>query len=107
MEPDPGHRKAHRPGEGAGPRIERRGRTVRVRSLEAARQVLRARQRTTQAGFTAESIPQGVLKHHPILMSDGPLHDQQSPAVQQGFDALPLSVAKLRVRLSQRRAQIV
>ncbi len=85
MEPDPGHRKAHRPGESAGPRIERRGRTVRVRSLEAARQVLRARQRTTQAGFTAESIPQGVLKHHPILMSDGPLHDQQRTKVARFF----------------------
>ncbi|MDO5533360.1 MAG: cytochrome P450 [Propionibacteriaceae bacterium] len=85
MEPDPGRRKAHRPDEASGPRIERRGRTVRVRSLDAAKQVLRARHRTTQAGFTAEAIPQGVLKHHPILMSDGPLHDQQRTKVARFF----------------------
>ena len=35
------------------------------------------------------------------------LHDKQSPTVQQGFDALPLSVAKLRVGLIQCRAQIL
>jgi len=49
----------------------------RLRSLEAARQVLRARHATTQAGFTAEAIPQGYLEHHPILVSDGPQHDEQ------------------------------
>lgn len=49
----------------------------RIRSLEAARQVLRARHATTQAGFTAEAIPQGYLEHHPILVSDGPKHDEQ------------------------------
>ncbi|WP_418277386.1 cytochrome P450 [Isoptericola jiangsuensis] len=64
----------------------------RIRSLEAARQVLRARHATTQAGFTAEAIPQGRLKHHPILVSDGPLHDEQRSKVARFF--APVVVAE-------------
>ena len=77
-------RRAVRPGEATGPRLEREdqgGRpgvsaVWRVRGLAEARRVLRARHATTQAGFTAEKIPQR-LKLHPILVSDGPLHDEQ------------------------------
>ncbi|GAA5164922.1 cytochrome P450 [Ornithinimicrobium tianjinense] len=64
----------------------------RVRSLEVARQVLRARHATTQAGFTAEAIPKGRLKHHPILVSDGPLHDEQRSKVARFF--APVVVAE-------------
>lgn len=64
-----------------GPAVERDGGVWRVRSLAAARQVLRARESTTQAGFSAEAIPRGRLKHYPILISDGPLHDQQRSKV--------------------------
>lgn len=86
-------RRAVRPGEASLPRVERvdaAGRpgvsTVwRIRSLEAARAVLRARHATTQAGFTAEAIPKGRLKHHPILVSDGPLHDEQRKKVARFF----------------------
>ncbi|MHA7859906.1 cytochrome P450 [Tessaracoccus sp. Y36] len=78
-------RRAHKPGEPTEPRLERVGDLWRIRSLEAARQVLRARHATTQAGFTAEYIPKGVLKHHPILMSDGPLHDEQRSKVGRFF----------------------
>jgi cytochrome P450 len=78
-------RLSTRPGEPSEPRIERDGHTWRVRSLAAARQVLRARDRTTQAGFTAEAIPKGYLKHHPILISDGPLHDEQRSEVGRFF----------------------
>ncbi|GAB3622671.1 cytochrome P450 [Mariniluteicoccus endophyticus] len=83
-------RIATRPGEPDGPRVERvpmqaGGTLWRIRSLEAARQVLRARDRTTQAGFTAEHIPKGVLRHHPILVSDGPLHDEQRSKVGRFF----------------------
>lgn len=56
-----------------------------IRSLSAARQVLRARHATTQAGFTAEYIPKGCLEHHPILVSDGPLHDEQRSKVARFF----------------------
>lgn len=77
-------RRAVRPGEPSTPTLEREdpgGRSGvsaiwRVRGLREARQVLRARHATTQAGFTAEKIPQR-LKLHPILVSDGPLHDEQ------------------------------
>nr|WP_255622553.1 cytochrome P450 [Tessaracoccus sp. OS52] len=57
----------------------------RVRSVSTARQVLRARHLTTQAGFTAEYIPKGFLKHHPILISDGALHDEQRSKVARFF----------------------
>lgn len=78
-------RRAIRPGESTEPRIERQGRIWRIRSLPAARQVLRARHATTQAGFTAEFIPKGRLEHHPILISDGPLHDEQRSKVARFF----------------------
>ncbi|AQP46166.1 cytochrome [Tessaracoccus flavus] len=68
-----------------GPRLERTGSVVRIRSLAAGRQLLRERHRTTQAGFTAEKIPKGFLKHHPILISDGPLHDEQRTKVGRFF----------------------
>ncbi|HET9126925.1 MAG TPA: cytochrome P450 [Propionibacteriaceae bacterium] len=78
-------RRAVRPGERAEPRVERVGKLWRVRSLEAARQVLRARNQTTQAGFTAEFIPQGRLEHRPILISDGPAHKEQRSQVARFF----------------------
>ncbi len=78
-------RWSKRPGEADEPRVEKDGNLWRIRSLEAARQVLRARHATTQAGFTAEAIPQGFLKSHPILFSDGPLHDEQRSKVARFF----------------------
>lgn len=79
-----GRRRAVRPGEASTPVLQREdpggqsgvSAIWRVRGLREARQVLRARHATTQAGFTAEKIPQR-LKLHPILVSDGPLHDEQ------------------------------
>lgn len=47
--------------------------------------MLRARDRTTQAGFSAEAIPRGFLSHHPILISDGALHDAQRRKVARFF----------------------
>ena len=78
-------RRATKGGEPTGPRLEREGHVLRVRSVAGARQVLRARDLTTQAGFTAEAIPKGYLKHHPILISDGPLHDEQRSKVGRFF----------------------
>ena len=85
MTVEPNLRKATKPGEAAEPAVSREGHVLRVRSLAAARQVLRARENTTQAGFTAEAIPKGHLKHHPILISDGPLHDEQRSKVGRFF----------------------
>ena len=78
-------RRAVKAGEASTPRVEREGHVWRIRSLEAARQVLRARDATRQAGFTAEKIPQGYLEHHPILVSDGPGHDDQRRKVARFF----------------------
>lgn len=78
-------RRAVRPGERDAPRVEGAEGVWRVRSLAVARQVLRARRATTQAGFTAEAIPKGYLRHHPILVSDGPLHDEQRSKVARFF----------------------
>lgn len=78
-------RRAVRPGERTGPPVEREGHLWRIRSLQAARTVLRARGATTQAGFTAEHIPRGRLDHRPILISDGPTHDDQRRRVARFF----------------------
>jgi len=80
-----GRRRAVRPGEPDEPRVEQQGHVWRVRSARAVRQLLRERRSTTQAGFTAESIPKGYLKHHPILISDGPQHDEQRTKVARFF----------------------
>ena len=78
-------RRAVRAGEATAPRVQQDGKVWRIRSAAAARQILAERRATTQAGFTAESIPKGYLKHHPILVSDGPLHDQQRSKVGRFF----------------------
>lgn len=78
-------RRAVKPGEVDHPRVQQEGHVWRVRSLTAARQVLRARDATVQAGFTAEAIPKGYLDHHPILISDGPQHDEQRRKVARFF----------------------
>ncbi|MGC2941849.1 cytochrome P450 [Brevibacterium sp. FAM 24638] len=57
----------------------------RIRSFRAARRILRARGRSTQAGFTAEKIPRGLFRAHPILISDGPDHDRQRREVARFF----------------------
>jgi len=81
----PDRRRANRPGEPDAPPVEHVGQVWRVRSAAVARQVLRERRHTTQAGFTAEAIPKGYLKHHPILISDGPQHDEQRTKVARFF----------------------
>ena len=85
MSDQPSRRRADRAGEDAVPRVQNDGHVWRIRSLATARQVLRERELTTQAGFTAEAIPKGYLKHHPILISDGPLHDEQRKKVGRFF----------------------
>ncbi|WP_260847875.1 cytochrome P450 [Brevibacterium aurantiacum] len=78
-------RKALRDDERTEPRIDHEQDMWRIRSFEAARQVLRARRQTTQAGFTAEKIPRGYFRHHPILISDGDDHDAQRREVARFF----------------------
>lgn len=78
-------RKATKPGETATGRVTQRRGIWHLGSLAAAKQVLLARHATRQAGFTAEYIPRNVFRNHPILISDGPQHDQQRRNVARFF----------------------
>lgn len=78
-------RRAVRVDDSPGPPVEESCGIWNIRSHAAARQVLTAKGATTQAGFTAEFIPMGRLKHQPILFSDGPLHDEQRRKVGRFF----------------------
>ncbi|RKQ33145.1 cytochrome P450 [Kocuria tytonis] len=99
-------RRSRKPGEAETPRVERSGSVWRIRGLTAARQVLQARHATTQAGFTAEAIPKGFFRHHPILVSDGPLHDEQRKKVGRFF--APAVVARRhRAGIESRAAAFV
>ena len=62
MEAERSLRRAHKPGETDGPRVQHDGHVWRIRSLATARQVLRRRDLTTQAGFTAEAPDRWVLR---------------------------------------------
>ena len=95
-------RRSSRAGEREVPRVAQEGGLWRIRSLPVARQVLRARRETTQTGFTAEWIPKGWLRHHPILISDGPLHDEQRAKVARFL--APKVVSDRYLSLMERRA---
>ena len=81
----PDIRRAIPESEDSLPRVDRHDSVWVIRSHTIAQQVLQARHQTTQAGFTAEAIPKGVFRHHPILVSDGPLHDEQRKEVGRFF----------------------
>lgn len=79
-----GMRKAVRSEASTAPASTDRG-LWKIRSLEAARQILRARNQTIQAGFTAEKIPQSLFRARPILIADGSAHDGQRREVARFF----------------------
>jgi cytochrome P450 len=97
----PDRRVSHRPGEASQPRVERRGEVWHLRSTEAVRQVLRERDATTQAGFSAESMPAGVGER-PILFMDGEDHRKQRTKVARFF--APKTVASRYRELMEDRA---
>ena len=82
----PGARRAVRPGEPTeGPAVEQRDGMWRLSGHRTAQRLLRARHQTRQAGFTAEYIPQAGMRQRPILIADGPGHDEQRKAVARFF----------------------
>ncbi|AZP36709.1 cytochrome P450 [Acidipropionibacterium acidipropionici] len=81
----PNRRRAVQPGDPHESTVEQAPGVWRIGSYPVAREVLQARGCTTQAGFTSEFVPKGRLKHHPILFSDGPLHDEQRRKVGRFF----------------------
>ena len=82
---EPRRRRAVPPDESQEPAVEKAPGIWRMGTYDAARQVLQARGSTTQTGFTSEFVPKGLLKHHPILFSDGSLHDEQRRKVGRFF----------------------
>lgn len=97
----PDRRVSSRPGEAPGPPAERRGEGWQLRSTEAVRQVLRLKDATTQAGFSAESMPEGVGER-PILFMDGEQHRTHRAKVGRFF--APKTVANRYRELMQERA---
>lgn len=73
-----------------------------IRSLSVARSILRDRGATTQAGFNAESVARGRMKHQPLLYSDGERHRQQRVKVARFFT--PRTVAANYRKLMEERA---
>lgn len=101
-----GERKVLRADELPGAPIERTGNTWTVRSVEVARQILRERDATRQAGFQAEAYGnQGTLRP-PILWMDGEMHRQQRAKVARYF--APRTVERrYRTLMEERSAAIV
>lgn len=58
---------------------------VTLAEVAPARELLRAQHHTIQAGFTAERIPQWLFAHRPILMDDGPSHDEHRKQLSRFF----------------------
>lgn len=58
---------------------------IKVSLIEKARKLLRAKNSTTQAGFTAERIPARLFRRRPILIDDGPLHDEHRRQLTRFF----------------------
>jgi cytochrome P450 len=75
-----------------------------LRSTEAVRQVLRERDATTQAGFSAESMPASA-EERPILFMDGEKHRTQRAKVARLF--APKTVANRYRELMENRADVL
>mgnify|MGYP001263694762 CR=1 FL=1 len=94
-------RVSHRPGEASGPKVEHRDDVWHLRSTDAVRQVLREKDATTQAGFSAESMPASVGER-PILFMDGEEHRKHRAKVARFF--APKTVANRYRELMENRA---
>ena len=79
-----GDRKSVKTGEAAAPGLELRDGVWHVRNAELVRQVLRAKDGTTQAGFTSESVKTSRLRQ-PILFADGEEHRKQRSLIARFF----------------------
>lgn len=94
-------RVSRRPGEASRPAAQQVGDVWHLRTTEAVRQVLREKDATTQAGFSAELMPEGVGER-PILFMDGDEHRRQRTKVARFF--APKTVASRYRRLMEERA---
>lgn len=58
---------------------------VELSDIRSAQSLLRLQNVTTQAGFTAERIPPKFFARRPILIDDGPAHDEHRKQLVQFF----------------------
>ena len=95
-------RISDRPGERASPAVEQVGGIWHLRGTMAVTAVLRERDATTQAGFTAEVLA-ARMKEQPILFMDGEEHRRQRAKVARYF--APKTVTTRYRDLMERRAE--
>lgn len=58
---------------------------IRLRNIRESQALLRAKDATSQAGFTAERIPSRLFARRPILIDDGPGHAQHRKQLVRFF----------------------
>lgn len=80
-------------------------RVVTVRDIRAGQALLRAKQATSQAGFTAERIPPGMFARRPILIDDGPEHLEHRKQLVRFFS--PRGLEKHRELIERTAAEYV
>lgn len=94
-------RKVTRVGEEDAPRVGCVDGVWQIRSVEAARELLRMRDASTQAGFHSEDVRQGLVRR-PILFADGEPHRKQRSKIARYF--APATVSKRYRSLMHERA---
>ncbi len=94
-------RKSVRTGEALGPRLEKVGKVWHIRDAALVREVLRAKDGTTQAGFSSESVNSSHLRQ-PLIFADGDEHRQQRSLIARFF--APKVVATRYRELMDQRA---
>lgn len=58
---------------------------IHLQKLREGQNLLRAKQATSQAGFTAERIPAWLFRRRPILINDGPDHSEHRKQLVRFF----------------------
>lgn len=99
-------RKVTRPGESDSPRIERVGNTWHIRAVDLARQVLREKDGSAQAGFLVEVGARATqTMRPPILWMDGAAHREQRAKTARFF--APKTVDRRYRELMETRSRIL
>lgn len=74
-----------------GKRPETSQHVATITEIRPAQALLRAKDATTQAGFTSERIPAKMFRRRPILMDDGPQHLEHRKQLVRFFSPRSLS----------------
>lgn len=79
---------------------------VALTNFRQSQALLRAQGATTQAGFTAERIPAGLFARRPILIDDGPAHQEHRKQLIRFFSPRTLE-ERHRGMIEQRATEMV